>query len=360
MTNDEFLMTKEIQMTNDQFLRGGGYAASTSVGKSVCKRVKIQTVWQRLHPSFGLRYSLVIRQSSFVIPLFATIRKILVWLLPLAFVQISAVAETVTNGQLPGIQWHAETRTAPPQRLYIAEVDLTNPRVHLRVAPGGPEPDGPGQWETTLLEPTKIAQRDKFDLVVNGDFFIAKGVNDGEGTNAHFRAKQWARAEGPAMTDGRTWSTSTNAHPCLVVHKDATVTIESLTQPSADNWEVIGGGPRLVHNGIASPKTNDVAALHRKNIRHPRTAVGLDATGTKLTILVVDGRKRGVALGMTFSELAAEMVRLGCKEALNLDGGGSSLLAVQDPKTGRMKILNHPTDGHERAVVNALGVYLDN
>ena len=281
------------------------------------------------------------------------------WLLAAAVAQIAAGADTVANSLLPGITWHSETRTNPPQRLVIAEVDLQQPGLHLRVAPGGADPDGPGKWETTLLEPTKIAKREKFDLVVNGDFFIAKGVNDGEGTNAHFHARQWACTEGPAMTDGRTWSTSTNARPCLVVHKDATVTIESITEPSADDWEVIGGGPRLVHEGIAAPMISDVGISHRRNIRHPRTVVGLDATGTKLTILLVEGRKRGVALGMTYTELAAEMVRLGCKEALNLDGGGSSLLAVYDLKTGRMKILNHPTDGHERAVANVLGVSLD-
>jgi exopolysaccharide biosynthesis protein len=288
------------------------------------------------------------------------LRIISFWLLTLTLVQLSAGAETVTNGLRPGIIWQAETRKDPPQRLVIAEVDLKQPGLHLRVAPGGPDPDGSGEWETTLLEPTKIARREKFDLVVNGDFFVARGVNDGEGTNAHFHARQWARTEGPAMTDGRTWSTSTNARACLIVHKNATVTIEAITAPSDDDWEVIGGGPRLVHNGIASPKTNDVASSHQRNVRHPRTVVGLDATGTKLTILIVEGRKRGIALGMTYAELAAEMVRLGCTEALNLDGGGSSLLAVQDPKTGRMKILNHPTDGHERAVANVLGVTLDN
>ncbi len=71
-----------------------------------------------------------------------------------------------------------------------------------------------------MLEPTKIAAREKFDFVINGDFFRAKGVNDGEGTNAAFRAHQWSLAEGPAMTGGKTWSTSTNSRPCLVVHKD--------------------------------------------------------------------------------------------------------------------------------------------
>jgi exopolysaccharide biosynthesis protein len=272
---------------------------------------------------------------------------------------LCAGAATVTNQPATEILWRAETRVNPPQRLFIAEVDLRNPWLHLRVAPGGPDPDGPGPWETTLLEPTKIASREQFALVVNGDFFVAKGVNDAEGAKAHFRANQWASTEGPAMTDGRTWSTSTNMRPCLVVQRNGAVTIAALSQPGGDDWEVVGGGPQLVHDGIALPVTGNFAVRHRSKIRNPRTAVGLDATGTRLTILVVDGRKPRVALGMTYSELAAEMVRLGCREALNLDGGGSSLLAVKDPKSGRMRILNNPSDGRERAVANVLGVSLD-
>src|ERR1700710_2568423 len=94
---------------------------------------------------------------------------------------------SATNKPLPGIYIYSETRTNPPTRLFVAEVDLKNPKLHLHVANGGPDPDGPGKWQTTLLEPTKIAARENFNFVINGDFFRAKGVNDGEGTNAAFR-----------------------------------------------------------------------------------------------------------------------------------------------------------------------------
>jgi len=248
-----------------------------------------------------------------------------------------------------GIILSAEIRTNPPQRLFVAQVDLTNLRLHVRVAPGGPDPDGPGKWQTTLMQPTQIAAREKFNFVVNGDFFTAKGVNDGEGTNSHFHAEQWATVAGPAMTDGRTWSEGTNARPCLVVHTNRTVMIEMLLRPAPDDWEVIGGNVLLVHNGQIVP--------HQNNAHHPRTAVGLNASGTRLIVLVVDGRKPGVAVGMSYDELAAEMLRLGCQEALNLDGGGSSVMAVR--ATGMMRILNAPTDGTERAVANVLGISVD-
>jgi len=46
---------------------------------------------------------------------------------------------------------------------------------------------------------------------------------------------------------------------------------------------------------------------------HPRTLAGLDAPGAKLILMLVDGRKPGVAIGMTYDEEAAEMLRLGCR-----------------------------------------------
>jgi len=280
-----------------------------------------------------------------------TKQNLLVWGISITLAHFASGAELHTNSPFPGIICISETRTNSPQRLFVAEVDLKNPRLHVRVAPGGPDPDGPGKWETTLMEPTKIAAREKFDFVINGDFFKARGVHDAEGTNSTFRASVWALTEGPAMTDGKTWSTCTNARPCLVVHKNRAITIEPLTQPSDDDWEVVGGNALLVHDGAAVP--------YKNKTRHPRTVVGLDATGTKMTILVVDGRKSGVALGMDYDELAVEMLRLGCTEAVNLDGGGSSVMAVRDAETRKMKILNEPTDGHERAVANVLGIAVD-
>jgi exopolysaccharide biosynthesis protein len=84
--------------------------------------------------------------------------------------------------------------------------------------------------------------------------------------------------------------------------------------------------------------------------------VGLNQDATKMILLVVDGRKSGVATGMNYAELAAEMLRFGCHDALNLDGGGSSVLAVRDPVKNQFQILNAPTDGRERAVANVLGI----
>ena len=267
-------------------------------------------------------------------------------LLLLAFPVWAEVSST--NRSFPGIAYYSETRKQPPTRMFVAEIDLTNPKVRLQVSPGGPDPDGDGQWQTTLMPPTKIAARDGFDLVVNGDFFRARGVKDAEGTNAAFRAAQWSAVTGPAVSNGKVWSASSNRRPCLVIRKNGRVAIEMLAKPEPDTREVVSGNTMLVREGKVVP--------HENKVRHPRTVAGLNAEGTKLIVVVIDGRKPGLAVGMNYDELAAEMLRLGCKDALNLDGGGSSVMAVRDSTKGGFRILNQPTDGRERAVANVLGV----
>lgn len=255
---------------------------------------------------------------------------------------------------LPGVRYQAETRTDPPMRLFVVKVDLAKPGVKLHVSPGGPDPDGPGEWETTLMRPTEIADRDGFDLVVNGDFFTIK--RDADDTTTHpatgpqpgYRRDVWAGAIGPAMSDGKTWSTSTSRRPCLVVRAKGKASIEEIAKPPKQAQAVIAGNVMLIDDGKVVPQKN--------KDRHPRTVVGVDREGKTLTILTVDGRWKGNSVGMSYEELAAEMLRLGCWDAINLDGGGSTVLAMRDPATGKLEILNRPSDGRERPVVNVLGV----
>jgi hypothetical protein len=255
---------------------------------------------------------------------------------------------SATNHPFPGISIFSESRSQPPTRLFVAVVDLLNPNLRLRVAPGGPDPDGDGPWQTTLMRPSRIAEREGMALVVNGDFFRARGVKDAEGTNAAFRAEIWSAVLGPAVSAGKVWAVTTNGRPCLTVDDSNRVAIRRLAQPDADLREVVAGNTLLVRSGVALSQTNQV--------RHPRTVVGLDKKREHLVLLVVDGRKPGVAVGMSYEELAGEMIRLGCHDALNLDGGGSSVMAVRESATNGFKILNQPTDGRERPVANVLGV----
>lgn len=253
-----------------------------------------------------------------------------------------------TNRPFPGVAYYTETRPQPPTRLFVAEIDLTNPNIRLRVSPGGPDPDGDGPWQTTLMQPTKIAAREGFALVVNGDFFRARSLKDADVTTSTFRTEVWSAVTGPAASDGKVWSLSSSRRPSLVVSKNGKVAIDSLAKPGPDDREVVSGNTMLVKDGKI--------VGHDNQVRHPRTVVGLNADRTKLILFVVDGRKPGVAVGMNYDELATEMMRLGCRDAFNLDGGGSSVMAVHDPVKGELRILNQPSDGRERPVANVLGI----
>jgi exopolysaccharide biosynthesis protein len=102
-------------------------------------------------------------------------------------------------------------------------------------------------------------------------------------------------------------------------------------------WKVrtaIGGGPVLIHKNQIRITNNEERMFMGKAIddRHPRTAMGY-TRDQKLIILVVQGRFPGVAEGASLNHLAEMLLNLGCTEALNLDGGGSSCMLINGKET---------------------------
>src|SRR5436190_9852851 len=92
-----------------------------------------------------------------------------------------ARGEFPTSQPYPGITYAHEARTDPPQSVFVVTVDLADPNVSVRVAPGGDDPDGPGEWQTTLMPVRDIAQREGFDVAVNASYFAItrpKGAGD--------------------------------------------------------------------------------------------------------------------------------------------------------------------------------------
>lgn len=97
---------------------------------------------------------------------------------------------------------------------------------------------------------------------------------------------------------------------------------------------IIGGGPVLLQNGQIQISNNEELMFTGKakyNLE-PRTAMGYTADG-KLIILMVQGRFKGIAEGLSLPQMAKLFQELGCVEALNLDGGGSSCLLVNGKET---------------------------
>jgi hypothetical protein len=95
----------------------------------------------------------------------------------------------------------------------------------------------------------------------------------------------------------------------------------------------IGGGPVLVKDGaVMVTNKEEQMFVNGDNDRHPRTAMGY-TSDRRLIILMIQGRFPGLAEGATLQEEAQILVDLGCEEALNLDGGGSSCMLVNGNET---------------------------
>jgi len=122
----------------------------------------------------------------------------------------------------------------------------------------------------------------------------------------------------------------------------ARVVLETRTEPTLESAvSAIGGGPALVHLGTPTGKS-----AARSSERHPRSAFGWNERHCFL--VVVDGRQAGLSVGMTLAELSEFLVKLGCQEAINFDGGGSTELILEG------QVLNSPCYGRERATATSL------
>jgi Phosphodiester glycosidase len=106
--------------------------------------------------------------------------------------------------------------------------------------------------------------------------------------------------------------------------------------PTLQKWEVrtaIGGGPVILQNGEIKISNNEELKFTGKaiNDKHPRTAMGY-TKDSKLIILVIQGRSESGG-GASLPQEAKILKDLGCREALNLDGGGSSCMLVNGKET---------------------------
>lgn len=180
----------------------------------------------------------------------------------------------------------------------------------------------------------------------------AFGVNDAQSPSVKwlYGSKDWAyEAPLPAYNSGPVMSPTSDFPD---------------KRHSWDVYSAIGGGPVILHDGrlpfdylvtkdkgnggryIGNPELLD-DDIFGPSVRPPRTAIGHTADG-KIVMMVVDGRGSGGSQGVTLDELARLMMGLGCTDALNLDGGGSSVMCA----TPSAEILNVPSDGSERSVLS--------
>ena len=196
--------------------------------------------------------------------------------------------------------------------------------------------------------------------------FVAKhhaaaGIN-----TAFYEVKNGVNIIGFAASEGKLYSAFCKHWPALNITKDNVASIVEPVDPTANDfhhkpsstpiYNAISGSTYVLKNGVM-PKANITSF---NTIRHPRTAVGIKKDG-KILFVTVDGRQADFTEGMSIFELAALFRELGCVEAINLDGGGSTTMVLSDPTP---RVVNYPSDaksngqaGMERNVAANLIVF---
>lgn len=111
--------------------------------------------------------------------------------------------------------------------------------------------------------------------------------------------------------------------------------------------QLVSGGPFLIRGGAITPDSEAERFKDEfSNKRHPRTAVGKTVNGD-FWFVAVDGRQP-MSDGATIREMAEIMFKLGCRDAINLDGGGSTDMNILGVN------VNRPSEGGERPVANGI------
>lgn len=231
-----------------------------------------------------------------------------------------------------GITYSLVTKNEPRVlRIHQLKVDLTNPRIEVDSVLGKAPDEGKPE-EASLEPPTTLMAQDGALALVNANPW--QGLPDAQGK----RSTDWmlnmtVDIEGLTVSEGVVRSPADDDN-CAFWLDDRRVPHIGNPAPGAKVREAVAGFTRLLQDGQIVPQTNTTV--------NPRTALGLDAGNHFLYLLVVDGRQPGFSEGMTTTELAQYMLSIGCRDAVNLDGGGSSVMLVEDAKKEPM-VLNDPS-----------------
>jgi hypothetical protein len=255
-------------------------------------------------------------------------------------------AKSVKEDLYNGVEYQRIVRDSPRKLvIHVVTVRLGLGSVKpLVTPPDDPDSDHPLKARTT----SKFLEGNNLQIAVNGDGFTPWWVF---GPFYYPHTGDPVSPRGFAVSNGVVYSPISNEKAPMVVFGGGRQVGIAWTAFEAKH--VITGSTLLVDNGVIVEDLPD-------NELHPRTAVGVNQGGTKLIIVVVDGRQPGYSRGVTLTELAEIMVEQGAYRATDMDGGGSSTLVMAD-ENGKAVLLNSPVHqgipGLERPVANHIGIY---
>ena len=250
--------------------------------------------------------------------------------------------ETAWAAAYQGVELKSLRLTEPrPLWVRAARIDLSAPGVSVRTNPS----NGDRPEETDGMKTSSFLKEFGCQLAINGAPFWPVVPLEGLPHNV----------VGVVVSGGELVSPVDSAKPRpALVFRARRASIETppinlgRIQTAVGGFSVVLRGGAVVDDGSASI--------------HPRTAAGVADGGRTLLLVTVDGRQPGFSEGVTTAELGAILERLGAQDAINLDGGGTTAMAIADPsRKGGVRLVNRPihagVPGKERVSASHLGVY---
>jgi hypothetical protein len=264
--------------------------------------------------------------------------------------------------------------------IHTVTVDLKAQGIEFLVTPGDPKAELPLRASTT----TQFLQAFNVQVAVNGDGLTPWHYNNPIDYYPH--SGDPVDPIGLAASRGVIYTEDTDDEPTLYISRTNQARFGT---PTGKVYNAISGNVMLIQQGrsvvgpvvrLANERQTEKRQESKRagrekagetpspegnlaeDLPQPRTAVALDKPGRRLIILVVDGRQPNYSEGATLEELAELLLAKGGHTGMNLDGGGSSTLAVEG-ENGRPGVLNSPIHqripGRERPVGNHLGIYAE-
>jgi hypothetical protein len=297
---------------------------------------------------------------------------------PLLFWGLCAVshAAEIVDHPFLGITHITRTENSPrPVTMHIVRIDLTIPGIGFRLTPPG------GTRETVRRTTLAHLEAQQAQVAVNSHFFLPFPSSDLNAMLIGLAASDgnvYSAFEAPVQSYALvTDAPAINIDPsnqASVVHKDVALPDGKQVIEPVTLWNVVAGSAQIVTNGVKTiPLYIDGA--HPDGLLTPpgpanysnsnswydlinaRTAIGLSEDRQTLFLFTVD--RAGASLGLSVGEVADLLINdYGVYNALNLDGGGSTTLAMEHPLTHARTIVNVSSDNPAgRAVASSLAVF---
>lgn len=227
-----------------------------------------------------------------------------------------------------------------PMKIHVLRVDLQAPGVEIVVTPPIAAPSDGAEAVTQTT--SAFLEKTKCQVAVNATLYNPVVKFSGKPVDIL----------GLSVSGGEKYSeAASNLHAVGWTEDRVTHYARPDFEDGVDIVNGVGGMWMFVVDGEVQPADSESPL--------PRTMVGTSRDGQYLFLAVIDGRQPGYSEGALSPEAARLMVEVGAWNVLNLDGGGSSTMAVRN-SLGRGVVVNRPCSpiipGLQRPVANHLGI----